>query len=106
MHDPVVYKPIYTEVKLTNCIVKSKVEDKTAVVVQHFPTQFRGANEYAIYGWARWLPTNQKAVWHTLFRVTINNENDIQDVSKFGDRTLNCFVGTGILAFATYEHEM
>jgi hypothetical protein len=52
-----------------------------------FPT------EYAVSGWYKWTPLVDRSEWHQMFRLTINNPTDVQDLSRFGDRDLAVWAG-------------
>jgi len=61
-----------------------------------------GAEEYAVYGWAKWVHTTEKSAWHNIFRLTDHKDKTEANLDKTGDRTLCLWVGAGYLHFTTY----
>lgn len=56
-----------------------------------------GAEEYAVYGWAKWDNLPEKQAWHLLFRLTDSEEGREGNLDKLGDRNLCGWVGAGFL---------
>jgi len=70
-----------------------------------FPDEFKGAQEYSIYGWARWTEIPTRESLHSLFRLTTNSPSNAGNADSSGDRALACYVDTNRLVFATYTFE-
>lgn len=68
-------------------------------------SKFRGASQYAIYGWARWTEIAIRETQHSLFRVTTNTPSNQGNADSSGDRTLACFITTDSLRFSTYSFQ-
>jgi len=51
--------------------------------------------EYSVSGWWKWTGS-YTADWHMLFRFTMNNIPDNQDVSRAGDRALSVFANKAL----------
>jgi hypothetical protein len=51
---------------------------------------YRGIKEYSVFGWTKVYENNTIAIrpWTFFFRLTINPESILNDVTKTGDRTL------------------
>jgi len=63
-----------------------------------------GAEDYAVYGWAKWTPISEKADWHNIFRLTDHKDKTEENAAKTGDRNLCLWVGKGYITFATYTY--
>lgn len=61
------------------------------------------ANEYSIYGWAKWNTTPNKLERHALFRLTTTDEARLADDAKAGDKDLAFYVGEDNLIVSTYS---
>jgi hypothetical protein len=56
--------------------------------------------EYSVSGWFKWVG-DYKAEWHLVFRFTLNDKPDNQDLSRMGDRTLTIFAHKTLFYHAT-----
>lgn len=92
VQEPKAYKPLANIVKLTECVA-TFTKDVPEGQFKEFPVEGRGAEEYAIYGWAKWTATPSRDAWHQIFRVTVNEPQTAGDASYYGDRTLSVWVG-------------
>lgn len=63
-----------------------------------------GAEEYAVYGWAKWANIPDKQTWHNVFRLTDFKGATEANADKTGDRTLCMWVGNGFFHFTTYTY--
>lgn len=45
-----------------------------------------GAEEYGIYGWAKWEYIKAKAAWHIVYRHNNYDPETYTNMNKFGDR--------------------
>jgi len=62
--------------------------------------------EYAAGGWFKWQIPVRKREWAVAYRVTIIDEEILQDDVFLGDRDLTVFVAkSGTMRFATYSYE-
>jgi hypothetical protein len=55
-----------------------------------YPSEFNGAEEYAVYGWAKWHNIKNRAGCHEIFRLSTTPE--LKNYSNLGDRTLVAFL--------------
>nr|AWX67867.1 carboxy-terminal crystallin fold protein [Philasterides dicentrarchi] len=93
------FNPAYTQIPLTDCQQTHAMADPLRETFE-YPWEFNGAEEYAVWGWAKWTPVRPRATWHQLFRVTVNEMG--KDNANLGDRTLAVWIGNGIIHFTTY----
>lgn len=63
------------------------------------------APEYAVAGWFKWNG-NYQGAWHFLFRLTMNNKADNQDVRKMGDSVFTVYANNQLYySFYTYTYQ-
>lgn len=65
-------------------------------------TEAAGAEEYAIWGWAKWIDSTYKG-WYSIYRVSDFDTPDFDDNSKMGDRNLAGWLGEGVALIEHYN---
>jgi len=53
-----VIKPTYSEVSIIDCNNKKFTLDDKKGIQSDLGSEYSGANEYSIYGWAKWSESN------------------------------------------------
>jgi len=99
---PLVYLP--PAFKIVNIVNGEKEfnREKTDPLTVGPITDVEGAEEYGIYGWAKWEHIPNKGAWHIIYRHTNFDPEEYTNMNKFGDRDQVGWVGNGYIHTSTY----